>query len=94
MITDTGRPEHPLERAFRAGAVHEIAVFIGPEQEGALAAKGDESFDEALGPVGDMEQLLVMLIPPPAISPPQTGTIFLPRTGASRPCTFGVQVAG
>ena len=92
MITDTGRPEHPLERAFRAGAVHEIAVFIGPEQEGALAAKGDESFDEALGAVGDMEQLLVMLIPPPAISPPQTGTIFLPRTGTSRPCTFGVQL--
>ena len=92
MITDAGRPEHPLERAFRAGAVHEIAVFIGPEQEGALAAKGDESFDEALGPVGDMEQLLVMLIPPPAISPPQTGTIFLPRTGTSRPCTFSVQL--
>ena len=92
VITDAGRPEHPLERAFRAGAVHEIAVFIGPEQEGALAAKGDESFDEALGPVGDMEQLLVMLIPPPAISPPQTGTIFLPQTGASRPCTFGVQL--
>jgi hypothetical protein len=92
VITDTGRPEHPLERAFRAGAIHEIAVFIGPEQEGALAAKGDESFDEALGPVGDMEQLLVMLIPPPAISPPQTGTIFLPRTGTSRPCTFSVQL--
>ena len=91
-ITDASQPEHPLERAFRAGAVHEIAVFIGPEQEGALAAKGDESFDEALGPVGDMEQLLVMLITPPAISPPQTGTIFLPRTGTSRPCTFNVQL--
>jgi hypothetical protein len=39
-----------------------------------------------------MEQLLVMLIPPPTISPPQTGTIFLPQTGASRPCTFGVQL--
>ena len=91
-ITDVSEPGQFLERAFRAGAVHEIAVFIGPEQEGALAAKGDESFDEALGPVGDMEQLLVMLIPPPAISPPQTGTIFLPRTGTSRPCTFSVQL--
>jgi hypothetical protein len=93
-ITDAGRPEHRLERAFRAGAVHEIAVAIGPEQEGALAAIGDESFSEALGPVGDMEQLLVMLIPPPAISPPQTGTIFLPRTGTSRPCTFAVHLPG
>ena len=34
----------------------------------------------------------MMLIPPPAISPPQTGTIFLPRTGSSRPCTFNVQL--
>ena len=34
----------------------------------------------------------MMLIPPPTISPPQTGTIFLPQTGASRPCTFGVQL--
>jgi hypothetical protein len=91
-ITDAGQPEQRLERAFRAGAVHEIAVFIGPEQEGAMAAKGAESFDEALGSVGDLEQLLVMLIPPPAISPPQTGTIFLPRTGTSRPCTFAVHV--
>jgi hypothetical protein len=81
-ITEAGRPEHRLERAFRAGAVHEIA----------LAARGAESFGEALGPVGEMEQLLVMLIPPPAISPPQTGTIFLPLTGTSRPCTFGVQL--
>jgi hypothetical protein len=92
VITDVGRPEQPLERAFRAGAVHEIAVFIGPEQEGALVAKGGESFDEALGTVGDMERLLVMLKPPPAMWPPLNGTIYLPRTGTSRPCTFSVQM--
>jgi hypothetical protein len=91
-ITEAGRPQHRLERAFRAGAVHEIAVAIGPEQAGTLAAIGAESFGEALGPVGELEQLLVMLIPPPEISPPQTGAIFLPRTGTSRPCMFGVQL--
>ena len=92
VITEAGQPELRLEHAFRAGAIHEIAVFVGPEEEGSLAAKGDESFDEALGPVDDLEQLFVMLVPPPSISPPQTGTIFLPRSGPSRPCTFSVQL--
>jgi len=91
-VTDRDRPELPVENAFRAAGTYEITVAIGPKQEGMLAAVGAESFDEALGPVADREQLFVTFIPPPSVSPPQTGTIFLPAAGTSRPCTFGVKL--
>jgi DNA-binding transcriptional ArsR family regulator len=85
-------PERTLESAFRAGAAHEVAVAIGPEQEGVLAATGGQAFDEAMGPTSGMEQLFVTFIPPPSVSPPQQGSIFLPPTGTSRPCTFSFEL--
>lgn len=91
-VTDLEHPDAPLESAFRAGGAHEVAVAIGPEQAGMLAATGGESFDRALGPTTGTEQLFVTFIPPPAVAPPQTGSLFLPPSGTSRSCTFGVQL--
>src|SRR5581483_7955490 len=91
-VTDLDRPEAPLERAFRAGGAHEIAVAIGPEQAGMLAATGAEPFDRALGPTPVAEPLFVAFIVPPLVGPNQTSSLFLPPTGTSRPCTFAVQV--
>ncbi len=90
-VTDAAEPEQPMTIAFRAGAVHEIAVAIGPNQEGAIAAVGGSPFDEELGPVADMEELTVTFLAP-AISVQQTGSIFLPRTGTSRRATFSIKL--
>jgi hypothetical protein len=90
-VADAAEPERPMTIAFRAGAVHEIAVAIGPNQEGAIAAVGGRPFDEELGPVPDMEELTVTFLAP-AISMQQTGSIFLPRTGTSRRVTFAVRL--
>jgi hypothetical protein len=90
-VTDASAPEQPMTIAFRAGAVHEIAVAIGPNQEGAIAAVGGQPFDEELGPVADMEELTVTFLAP-SISMQQTGSIFLPRTGTSRRVTFAVKL--
>jgi hypothetical protein len=90
-VTDAAVPEELLRIAFRAGAVHEIAVAIGPNQEGAIAAVGGRPFDEELGPVADMEELTVTFLAP-SISAPQSGSIFLPRTGTSRRVTFSVKL--
>jgi hypothetical protein len=91
-VTEPTRSEHRLINAFRSGAIHEIAVAIGPEQQGALVARGRETFDEALGPEGQGEQLFVAFLPPLYISPPQTGSLFLPPTGTSRWCPFTVKL--
>jgi DNA-binding transcriptional ArsR family regulator len=91
-VSELEKPDQPLEIAFRAGGAHEVAVEIGPEQEGMLAATGGQTFDEAMGPTTDMEQLFVTFIPPPSVSPPQQGSIFLPPTGTSRPCTFSFEL--
>ena len=83
-VTDAAAPEQPMTIAFRAGAVHEIAVAIGPNQEGAIAAVGGRPFDEELGAVADMEELKVTFLAP-SISMQQSGSIFLParaRAGA------------
>ncbi len=90
-IADAAEPERPLQIAFRAGAVHEIAVAIGPNQEGAIAAVGGRPFDEELGTVADMEELTVTFLAP-SISMQQSGSIFLPRTGTSRRVTFSVKL--
>ncbi len=90
-VTEAAVPEEPLQIAFRAGAVHEIAVAIGPNQEGAIAAVGGSPFDEELGPVADMEELTVTFLAP-SMSAPLTGSIFLPRSGTSRPVSFSVKV--
>ena len=90
-VTDAAAPEQPMTIAFRAGAVHEIAVAIGPNQEGAIAAVGGRPFDEELGAVADMEELTVTFLAP-SISMQQTGSIFLPRTGTSRRVTFAVKL--
>ncbi|HEU0305062.1 MAG TPA: hypothetical protein VFR32_10840 [Gaiellaceae bacterium] len=90
-VADPDHPEHPLQIAFRSGAVHEIAVAIGPNQEGAIAAVGGRPFDEEVGTVGDMEELTVTFVAP-AVSAPQTGSIFLPLTGTSRRVTFSVKL--
>ena len=63
-VTDAAEPEQPMTIAFRAGAVHEIAVAIGPNQEGAIAAVGGRPFDEELGAVADMEELTVTFLAP------------------------------
>ena len=90
-IADAAEPEQPLQIAFRAGAVHEVAVAIGPNQEGAIAAVGGRPFDEELGTVADMEELTVTFLAP-SISMQQSGSIFLPRTGTSRRVTFAVKL--
>ena len=90
-VADAAEPEEPLQIAFRAGAVHEIAVAIGPNQEGAIAAVGGRPFDEELGEVADMEELTVTFLAP-SISMQQSGSIFLPRTGTSRRVTFAVKL--
>ena len=90
-VADAAEPDKPLQLAFRAGAVHEIAVAIGPNQEGAIAAVGGRPFDEELGPVADMEELTVTFLAP-SISMQQSGSIFLPRTGTSRRVTFAVKL--
>ena len=90
-VTDAAEPEQPLQIAFRAGVVHEIAVAIGPNQEGAIAAVGGRPFDEELGSVADMEELTVTFLAP-SISMQQSGSIFLPRTGTSRRVTFAVKL--
>lgn len=90
-VADASVPEEPLQIAFRAGAVHEIAVAIGPNQEGAIAAVGGSPFDEELGPVADMEELTVTFLAP-SLAAPQTGSLFLPRSGTSRRVTFSVKV--
>ena len=90
-IADAAEPEQPLQIAFRAGAVHEVAVAIGPNQEGAIAAVGGRPFDEELGTVADMEELTVTFLAP-SISMQQSGSIFLPRTGTSRRVTFSVKL--
>ncbi len=92
-MADAAEPEEPLQIAFRAGAVHEIAVAIGPNQEGAIAAVGGRPFDEELGEVADMEELMVTFLAP-SISMQQSGSIFLPRTGTSRRVTFAVKLPG
>ena len=90
-MTDAAEPGQPMTIAFRAGAVHEIAVAVGPNQEGAIAAVGGRPFDEELGPVADMEELTVTFLAP-SISMQQSGSIFLPRTGTSRRVTFAVKL--
>ena len=90
-VADAAEPEQPLTIAFRAGAVHEIAVAIGPNQEGAIAAVGGRPFDEELGEVADMEELTVTFVAP-SISMQQKGSVFLPRTGTSRRVTFAVKL--
>ena len=90
-VADAAEPEQPLQVAFRAGAVHEIAVAIGPNQEGAIAAVGGRPFDEELGEVADMEELTVTFLAP-SISIQQSESIFLPRTGTSRRATFAVKL--
>jgi hypothetical protein len=90
-VADAAEPEEPLQIAFRAGAVHEIAVAIGPNQEGAIAAVGGRPFDEELGEAADMEELTVTFLAP-SISMQQSGSIFLPRTGTSRRVTFAVKL--
>jgi hypothetical protein len=90
-VTEAAVPEEPLRIAFCAGAVHEIAVAIGPNQEGAIAAVGGRPFDEELGEVADMEELTVTFLAP-AVSAQKTGSIFLPRTGTSRPAIFSVKL--
>jgi HEAT repeat protein len=90
-VVDVSEPGRRLEIAFRAGAVHEISVAIGPNQEGWLVAAGGKPFDEELGPVADMEEMRVTFLAP-SIDVPLTGSIYLPRTGTSRACTFNVRV--
>jgi hypothetical protein len=90
-VADATEPDKPLQLAFRAGAVHEISVAIGPNQEGAIAAVGGRPFDEELGPVADMEELTVTFVAP-SISMQQSGSIFLPRSGTSRRFTFAVKL--
>ena len=90
-VTDVAAPERPLQLAFVAGAVHEIAVAIGPNQEGALVAGGVKPFDDELGPVADMEELTVTFVAE-SISAKKTASIFLPRSGTSRSCTFTVKL--
>ena len=90
-VADADEPEQPLQVAFRAGAVHEISVAIGPNQEGAIAAVGGRPFDEELGEVADMEELTVTFLAP-SISIQQSESIFLPRTGTSRRATFAIKL--
>ena len=90
-VAEAGEPEQPLQIAFRAGAVHEISVAIGPNQEGAIAAVGGRPFDEELGAVADMEELTVTFVAP-SISVQRSDSIFLPRTGTSRRVTFAARL--
>jgi hypothetical protein len=91
-VTDAAEPQRLLQNAFRAGAVHQIAVAIGPNQEGAIAAAGPKAFDDELGAVPDMEELRVTFVAPSISAEPQSGSIFLPRSGTSGPVTFAVKV--
>lgn len=90
-VKDVAEPTQLLAVAFRAGAVHQLDVAIGPNQEGALAATGGRPIDEELGPVPDEEELTVTLLAP-QIGLQQTGTILLPREGTSAPARFFVEV--
>jgi hypothetical protein len=81
-----------LQTAFRADAPHEFSIAIGPESELMMAAKGAEPIGTVLGLVPDMVQLLVVFVPPPEIADPMKGSLFLPKTGTSRRCTFNVQI--
>jgi hypothetical protein len=90
-VKDVAEPEQVLEVAFRAGAVHQIEVAIGPNQEGALVATGGRPFDEELGEVSDMEELTVTLLAP-QIELQQSKAIRLPREGTSEPAKFLVEV--
>ncbi len=90
-VTDTAVPEEPLQIAFHAGAVHEVDVAIGPNQEGAIAAVGGSPFDEELGEVPDLEELTVTFLAP-SISEPRTASLFLPREGTSRRVTFSMKI--
>jgi hypothetical protein len=90
-VADAAVPETPLQLAFRAGAVHQIDVAIGPNQEGAIAAVGGRPFDEELGPAADMEELTVTLLAP-QVGLQQSKPIHLPREGTSEPAKFIVEV--
>ena len=73
-----------------------VSFFIGPVEEGALAAPGE--FDEDALPWEDERadafRLTVVFIPPGDPPQPQHVELELPRFGRSKTATFGLDVAG
>jgi hypothetical protein len=85
-ISQPGQPQK-LESAFRAGATHDIEVWIGPWELGAIAA--DERFPEEVLPPSPRGHRLTVILTEPTSSPgAQLQTIRLPAAGRSTSCHF------
>jgi hypothetical protein len=72
--------------ALRTGAVHELAVRVGPSEADWIAAP--EKFPEEELPPADEHRLDVILVAPGLLDEPQSGEIVLPERGASNSYSF------
>jgi hypothetical protein len=78
-------------RALRTDALHEIAVWVGPEQRGQLTA--GEAFPEHELPPGGEHRLTVVLTEPNLLDEPMVGEIVLPERGSSTKCSFWLRTS-
>lgn len=88
LVSSPGAADNRL----RAGVDHDVAVWIGPVEAGALVT--DAAFPDELLPFDEAEafRLTVVFAPTLPIGEPQRAELELRRTGASRRVRFRWQV--
>jgi hypothetical protein len=88
QVRDPSRPGYPqLHTGFRAGAINEVAVSIGPRDAAWLAA--DQPFPPAKLPPDPAGHLLTVVFTEPNLLPkPLIGTVQLPPFGSSDAAVF------
>jgi hypothetical protein len=88
QVRDSSRSDHPqLHIGFRAGAINEVAVSIGPTDAAWLA--GDQPFPPTELPPDPAGHLLTVVFTEPNLLPkPLIGTVQLPPFGPSDATVF------
>jgi hypothetical protein len=79
-----------LERAFLAGVRHRVAVSIGPDEGGLRVSEGFP--EETLPDASRGHMLGVVFFAPALMEQPEFAGVYLPESGASEPCEFGLIV--
>lgn len=95
QVLDATDPDSPVLRrnSFRAGATHNVCVFVGIRRLDWIPPQGSERFpDEKLPPGRDRYELRVVFTEPLLLREPQVDTIVLPANKDSTECTFFIHV--
>lgn len=81
-------------RVFRPGGAHVVEVFIGPREEDAIKPpKGAPPLPEEGLPGDRGVPLTIVFAESRTNRHPQIKTVWLPRSGRSKSCWFGVEVS-